>query len=120
MGERDRAIRPKTEPKRKGLTMKKAALTAVLSLLFAGAASAGETGIINQSGPYEATMKFYAHPAHGFPGTAEATPAAAPVSENANAAQSGKASKEPVKTAAARSRPDRAKAHVAADLQVDP
>jgi hypothetical protein len=67
--------------------MKKAALTAVLILLFAGAASAGETGIINQSGPYEATMKFYAHPAHGFPGTAETTPAAAPVSESVNAAR---------------------------------
>lgn len=100
--------------------MKKAALTAVLIFFFAGAASAGETGIINQSGPYEATMKFYPHPAHGFPGTAEATPAAAPGSENANTAQSGKASREPAKTVAVRSRHDHAKAHVAADLRVDP
>src|SRR5262249_38689207 len=48
-------------------------------LFFAGAfmvlsatASAAETGIINQAGPYEATMRFYLHPALGFPGKAEA------------------------------------------------
>ena len=74
--------------------MKKATLTAVLTLLFAGPASAGETGIINQSGPYEATMKFYLHPAHGFPRTAETTPTAALVSENANTSQSGKTSRQ--------------------------
>jgi hypothetical protein len=37
----------------------------------AGTARAAETGIINQAGPYEETMRFYLHPAHGFPGTAE-------------------------------------------------
>jgi hypothetical protein len=100
--------------------MKRAALTAVLILLVAGAASAGETGIINQSGPYEATMTFYPHPAHGFPGAAEAPPAAAPASENANITRSGKASKEPAKTVAARWRPDRAKAHFGAGVRVDP
>ena len=50
-------------------------------LLIAGAfmvvsitASAAETGgIINQAGPYEATMRFYLHPAHGFPGKVETT-----------------------------------------------
>jgi hypothetical protein len=51
--------------------MKKAALATLFALLSVGSAFAGETGIINQAGPYEATMKFYLHPAHGFPGTPE-------------------------------------------------
>ena len=42
-------------------------------MVLSAAASAGETGIINQAGPYEATMRFYLHPAHGFPGKAETT-----------------------------------------------
>jgi len=42
-------------------------------MVLSSAATAGETGIINQAGPYEATMRFYLHPAHGFPGKAEAT-----------------------------------------------
>jgi hypothetical protein len=46
-----------------------------LGLLVAGTASAGETGIINQAGPYEAQMRFYLHPAHGFPGTPPETSA---------------------------------------------
>ena len=100
--------------------MKKAALTAVLILLAAGAASAGETGIINQSGPYEATMKFYGHPAHGFSGSAEATPTTASVGENANCSASGKASGQRAKTVAARSRHEQAKTHVSADLHIDP
>jgi len=45
---------------------------AAFMLLVAGTAMAGETGIINQAGPYEAQMRFYLHPAHGFPGTPEA------------------------------------------------
>lgn len=47
-------------------------LIAGLFVMFSATASAGETGIINQAGPYEATMRFYLHPAHGFPGKAEA------------------------------------------------
>ena len=57
-------------------------------LLLAGAfmvlsatASAGETGIINQAGPYEATMRFYLHPALGFPGKVEATEQKAAVAD---------------------------------------
>lgn len=57
--------------------MSKLAIATLVILLSAGAATAGETGIINQAGPYEATMKFYLHPAHGFPGTAEADSSAA-------------------------------------------
>ena len=51
--------------------MKKLHAVATFMLLVAGTASAGETGIINQAGPYEAQMRFYLHPAHGFPGTPE-------------------------------------------------
>jgi len=36
-----------------------------------GSVNARETGIINQAGPYEQTMQFYLHPAHGFPGKSE-------------------------------------------------
>ena len=54
--------------------------------------SAGETGIINQAGPYEATMKFYLHPAHGFAGTPETAGqrVAAPTRDTVDAKQSGK------------------------------
>jgi len=100
--------------------MKKAALAAVLALLVAGAASAGETGIINQSGPYEATMTFYPHPAHGFSGSAETTGAPAPVNANADGKQSGKSSKQSAKTVAARSRHEQARTHVSAELHFDP
>ena len=48
-------------------------LIAGVFMMLSAAASAGETGIINQAGPYEATMRFYLHPAHGFPGKAETT-----------------------------------------------
>jgi hypothetical protein len=103
------------------MTMKKAALTAVLILLFAGAASAGETGIINQSGPYEATMKFYLHPAHGFPGTPETTPMATSVSEDANTSQARKTSKQSsAKMVAAHSSHQDVKTRVSADLHFDP
>ena len=51
--------------------MKKLIVAVAVVMLAAGTASAGETGTINQAGPYEATMKFYLHPAHGFPGAAE-------------------------------------------------
>lgn len=47
-------------------------LIAGVFMMLSTAASAGETGVINQAGPYEATMRFYLHPAHGFPGKAEA------------------------------------------------
>ena len=60
--------------------MKNAYALAVF-MLVAGTASAGETGIINQAGPYEAQMRFYLHPAHGFPGTPEA---AAPIASAAD------------------------------------
>ena len=46
-------------------------LIAGVLMVFSVTASAGETGIINQAGPYEATMRFYLHPAHGFAGKAE-------------------------------------------------
>ena len=48
-------------------------LIACVFLMVSATAGAGETGIINQAGPYEATMRFYLHPAHGFPGNAEST-----------------------------------------------
>lgn len=101
--------------------MKKAALTAVFILVLAGAARAGETGIINQAGPYEATMKFYLHPAHGFPGTAATPPRAALVSENANSGQSGKAVKQPGRMVPARSQHEDPKTRVSsADQHFDP
>jgi hypothetical protein len=90
--------------------MKNAAPTAVLMLLLAGVANAGETGIINQSGPYEATMKFYLHPAHGFPGTAETAPTTPPVAEGVQVTQSGGKSKQSGTMLAARSRDQDAKA----------
>ena len=43
-------------------------------MVLAATASAAETGIINQAGPYEATLRLYLHPAHGFPGKAEPAP----------------------------------------------
>lgn len=47
--------------------MKNVALSlAGLALLAAGNAYAGDTGVINQAGVYEQTMKFYMHPAHYF------------------------------------------------------
>jgi hypothetical protein len=48
-------------------------LIAGVFMVLSATASAGETGVINQAGPYEATMRFYLHPAHGFPGKAETT-----------------------------------------------
>jgi hypothetical protein len=66
--------------------MKTYLLAVITSLVMAAVtAYAGETGVINQSGPYEATMRFYLHPAHGFPGTAESpqTPNAVAASGNA-------------------------------------
>jgi hypothetical protein len=55
--------------------MKKLLLAGVLMAVCAGV-DARDQGVINQAGPYEATMRFYLHPAHGFPGKAEATPRA--------------------------------------------
>ena len=52
--------------------MKTFVIGSLLAMLAAGAAIAGETGIINQAGPYEATMQFYLHPAQGFAGAPEA------------------------------------------------
>ena len=47
--------------------MKNVALSLAGLVVFAtGSAYAGETGTINQAGPYEQTMKFYMHPAHFF------------------------------------------------------
>jgi hypothetical protein len=40
-------------------------------MVLSATADAGETGIINQAGPYESTMRFYLHPALGFPGKTE-------------------------------------------------
>ena len=57
--------------------MKTVLVTAVFLVLAAGTAGAAEQGTINQAGPYEATMQFYLHPAHGFPGKPETAPAAA-------------------------------------------
>jgi hypothetical protein len=37
-------------------------------------ASAGEQGVINQAGDYERSMRFYLHPAHGFPTSGEERP----------------------------------------------
>jgi len=48
-------------------------LIAGFFMMLSAAAGAGETGVINQAGPYEATMRFYLHPAHGFPGKVETT-----------------------------------------------
>jgi hypothetical protein len=57
--------------------MKTLLLAGALTMLMAGPAAAAEQGTINQAGPYEATMQFYLHPAHGFPGKAETTQTAA-------------------------------------------
>src|SRR5262245_18257168 len=57
---------------RRGGTMSKF-LIAGMFMVLSATAGAGETGIINQAGPYEATSRFYLHPAHGVPGTAEST-----------------------------------------------
>jgi len=46
--------------------MKIALSLAGLALIAAGNVCAGDTGIINQAGPYEQTLKFYMHPAHLF------------------------------------------------------
>jgi hypothetical protein len=46
--------------------MKIASSLAGLALIAAGSACAGDTGIINQAGTYEQTLKFYLHPAHLF------------------------------------------------------
>ena len=54
---------------RERAAMKNLHAIATFMLLVAGTANAGQTGIINQAGPYEAQMRFYLHPAHGFPGT---------------------------------------------------
>ena len=42
------------------------ALVAAAAMFAALPASARDQGIINQAGPYEATPKFYMHPAHFF------------------------------------------------------
>ena len=49
--------------------MKTALSLAVLALIAAGNARAGDTGTINQAGMYEQTLKFYMHPAHFFFGS---------------------------------------------------
>ena len=46
--------------------MKTALSLAGFALIAAGSACAGDTGIINQAGTYEQTLKFYMHPAHLF------------------------------------------------------
>src|SRR5262249_17502683 len=56
-------------------------LIAGVFMMLSTTASAGETGVINQAGPYEATMRFYLHPAHGFPGKAETTDQGAAVAD---------------------------------------
>ena len=66
--------------------MKTLIIAAALLALAAGHATAGETGTINQAGPYEATMRFYLHPAHGFPGAEEAPPTSADASLRAKSA----------------------------------
>jgi len=43
-----------------------AALLAATATLAPGLACARDQGTINQAGPYEATNKFYTHPAHFF------------------------------------------------------
>ncbi len=53
--------------------MKNITLATLILALAVGTASAAETGVINQAGPYEATMQFYLHPAHGFADASEAT-----------------------------------------------
>jgi len=60
-----------------------------------GSVNARETGIINQAGPYEQTMQFYLHPAHGFPGkseTQERRHAAMPVEAKSKQAAASKTS----------------------------
>jgi hypothetical protein len=71
----------------KGTTMRRISLAGLLLAIAASGAAAGETGVINQAGPYEATMQFYLHPAHGFPGTPPdaAQPAAVSSSNSASA-----------------------------------
>jgi hypothetical protein len=65
-------------------------------------------------------MKFYAHPAHGFPGTPESTPTAAAASDNAKSVRSTKASRQSGNMVAARSRREHPGAALPANLQFDP
>lgn len=44
------------------------AIVAIIAISFALPAGATDQGTINQASTYEQTMKFYLHPAHGFPG----------------------------------------------------
>ena len=68
--------------------MKKLYAVAAFMVLTAGTASAGETGIINQAGPYEAQTRFYLHPAHGFPATSEAPAPSASAADSKRSAKS--------------------------------
>jgi len=86
-------------------------LIAGVFMVFSVAASAGEMGVINQAGPYEATMRFYLHPAHGFPGKAETTEQGSSVA-GANQRTRAQASSDPEKVMptapqAAKTEPDR-------------
>jgi hypothetical protein len=86
-------------------------LVAGAFMVLSAAASARETGIINQAGPYEATMRFYLHPALGFPGKAEATEQNATVA-NADAkdklrAQNSREAAQPLQAVEQASNPQR-------------
>jgi hypothetical protein len=48
--------------------MKRSLLLIGLTVVFSAPTFAADKGVINQAGVYESTMKFYLHPAHGFPG----------------------------------------------------
>jgi hypothetical protein len=62
-----------------------------LSAFATGSAVAHEAGIINQAGPYEQTMQFYLHPAHGFPGVAPAVQATGVVANTTKRADASSA-----------------------------
>jgi hypothetical protein len=80
--------------------MKTFVIGSLLAMIAAGAAMAGETGVINQAGPYEATMQFYLHPAQGFAGKPEA---AQPSSASTSSDESKTESKQTVTRLASRS-----------------
>ena len=63
-------VQPSSAIDTKGKNVNKLLIAGAFMVLSA-TATAGETGTINQAGPYETTMRFYLHPAHGFPGKAE-------------------------------------------------
>ena len=71
--------------------MRNITLATLILALGVGPACAGESGTINQAGPYEATMQFYLHPAHGFTDGSDPTQQPTFVADNHEAKVKGPA-----------------------------